>query len=189
MLKLRNAQTFERYDYPGGYVREGPRNAVDPDADAGGGGRPPCGVGRQQLSLSRHGPARSSWPTIPGEKQSPAYVVRRVRHEATDTSYLTQVHAEPSHYDNSFEAIPYDVPFRPLRVTEKPVVHGPQTAIVVGPPGEKIHHRQARPRARAVPLGPLRQARRQELVLDPRVAVVGRRGWGGGEPCRMSDTR
>ena len=64
-------------------------------------------------------------------------MIRRVRHEATDTSYLDQG-GEPSRYDNTFEAIPYDVPFRPLRVTEKPFVHGPQTAMVVGPPGEKI---------------------------------------------------
>ncbi len=64
-------------------------------------------------------------------------MIRRVRHEATDTSYLDQG-TEPSRYDNTFEAIPYDVKFRPLRVTERPFVHGPQTAIVVGPPGEKI---------------------------------------------------
>jgi type VI secretion system secreted protein VgrG len=58
---------------------------------------------------------------------------------ATDNSHLTGPTAEAPSYDNSFEAIPYDVPFRPMRVTEKPFVHGPQTAMVVGPAGEKIH--------------------------------------------------
>jgi type VI secretion system secreted protein VgrG len=42
-------------------------------------------------------------------------------------------------YRNSFTCIPVEVPFRPVRLTPKPVVHGSQTAIVVGPAGEEIH--------------------------------------------------
>lgn len=42
-------------------------------------------------------------------------------------------------YSNSFTCIPYDVTYRPPRVTPRPVVEGPQTAIVVGPSGEEIH--------------------------------------------------
>jgi type VI secretion system secreted protein VgrG len=37
------------------------------------------------------------------------------------------------------EANPASVPFRPARVTPRPIVEGPQTAMVVGPPGEEIH--------------------------------------------------
>ncbi len=39
----------------------------------------------------------------------------------------------------SFTAIPETVTFRSRSITLKPVVHGPQTAIVVGPEGEEIH--------------------------------------------------
>src|SRR5262249_26117833 len=39
---------------------------------------------------------------------------------------------------NKFTCIPAALPFRPPLVTEKPVVDGPQTAVVVGPSGEKI---------------------------------------------------
>jgi len=42
-------------------------------------------------------------------------------------------------YANTFECIPHEVPFRPLRLTAKPVVEGVQTAIVVGPSGEEIY--------------------------------------------------
>ncbi len=56
---------------------------------------------------------------------------------------------EISHYGGSdggagmvfqcqFTAIDSQVPFRPARVTPKPVVQGPQTAVVVGPSGEQI---------------------------------------------------
>jgi type VI secretion system secreted protein VgrG len=137
VLKLRNAPTFERYDYPGRYVRKGlgtqlTRTLMQAEEAAyhavwGASNYPCLDVGRR-FTLARH----------PCEDDASAYVIRRVRHEATDTSHLTDNSGEPSRYDNSFEAIPYDVPFRPLRVTEKPFVHGPQTAIVVGPPGEKI---------------------------------------------------
>ncbi len=41
-------------------------------------------------------------------------------------------------YRNEFVAIPHDVPYRPPRNAEKPVVHGSQTAVVVGKSGEEI---------------------------------------------------
>lgn len=41
-------------------------------------------------------------------------------------------------YSNSFTCIPLSVPFRPPRVTPRPLVQGTQTAIVVGPKGEEI---------------------------------------------------
>ncbi|GAB4319030.1 MAG: type VI secretion system tip protein VgrG [Candidatus Zixiibacteriota bacterium] len=43
------------------------------------------------------------------------------------------------HYSNHFKCIPSTVPFRPLRVTPKPVVEGSQTALVVGPDNELVH--------------------------------------------------
>ena len=39
----------------------------------------------------------------------------------------------------SFHALQAKTPFRPERLTQKPVVQGPQTAIIVGPAGEEIH--------------------------------------------------
>jgi len=41
-------------------------------------------------------------------------------------------------YENTFVSIPTAVPFRPRRVTPRPIVRGTQTAVVVGPAGEEI---------------------------------------------------
>ena len=45
---------------------------------------------------------------------------------------------EEAHYTNRFACMPYDVPYRPRRLTPKPIVQGPQTATVVGKAGEEI---------------------------------------------------
>lgn len=44
-----------------------------------------------------------------------------------------------SYYRNDFTVMPLALPFRPQRVTRKPRMHGPQTAIITGPVGEEIH--------------------------------------------------
>lgn len=45
---------------------------------------------------------------------------------------------EWDHYENAFEAIPAEVPYRPLPLTPKPFIPGTQTALVVGKQGEEI---------------------------------------------------
>jgi len=57
-----------------------------------------------------------------------------------DTAYEISLHADDGGmvYQCQFTAIDSQTPFRPARVTRKPVVQGPQTAIVVGPDGEDI---------------------------------------------------
>lgn len=47
--------------------------------------------------------------------------------------------ADDFEYTNQFQCIPQVTPFRPPRTAPVPVVHGTQTAIVVGPPGEEIY--------------------------------------------------
>lgn len=47
--------------------------------------------------------------------------------------------AGDAHYVNSFTVIPHEATWRAGLHTPRPVIHGPQTAIVVGPEGEEIH--------------------------------------------------
>lgn len=65
------------------------------------------------------------------------YVLVSVRHAAGMRGYRSQGD-EGFHYQNTFTCIPVGLPFRPPRVTPKPVVYGTQTAVVVGPSGEEI---------------------------------------------------
>jgi type VI secretion system secreted protein VgrG len=71
------------------------------------------------------------------------YVVVRVSHSGNQPQTLGadggDGAGEDAVYQNQFECIPSDVPFRPPRTTPKPVVQGPQTAIAVGPKGEEIY--------------------------------------------------
>jgi len=62
------------------------------------------------------------------------YLVVSVSHEATET-YGTD---SPAAYSNTVSAMPADVPFRPARVTPRPTIPGPQTAVVVGESGEEL---------------------------------------------------
>lgn len=72
------------------------------------------------------------------EEMNGSYVLTSVRHWAVQSpDYVSGDEAE-EHYRNSFTCIPHSVSYRPRRVTLKPVVRGPQTAVVVGRRGEEI---------------------------------------------------
>jgi type VI secretion system secreted protein VgrG len=64
------------------------------------------------------------------------YVLVSVEHKARNP--IRGAEAEFTYYNN-FTAIPFALPYRPLRTSPKPFVQGSQTAVVVGDPGEEIH--------------------------------------------------
>lgn len=66
-----------------------------------------------------------------------ADVLTSLSHSARQGYATEDVKSEFS-YVNNFTCIPFEIPYRPLRRTPKPVVEGVQTAIVVGPAGEEI---------------------------------------------------
>ncbi len=77
------------------------------------------------------------------ELNNKAYVLTTLEHEANQgVNYpgigLIAGGAEMAYF-NRFECIPVDVKYRPERRTPRPVVHGTQTAVVVGPAGEEIY--------------------------------------------------
>lgn len=71
------------------------------------------------------------------------YTLTRVNHWGAQQQVLEEEADAASDkeplYNNDFDSIPSDIQFRPIRITEKPIVHGGQTALVVGPKGEEIY--------------------------------------------------
>jgi type VI secretion system secreted protein VgrG len=67
------------------------------------------------------------------------YLLTEVQHVASvGGSYTFDSGGPGESYSNHFTCIQAKVPFRPARITPKPFVQGPQTALVVGKSGEEI---------------------------------------------------
>jgi type VI secretion system secreted protein VgrG len=81
-----------------------------------------------RFSLTNH--FRSDW--------NADWVLTSVHHSAVQSPAYRSEEVAGQAYSNSFTCIPHKVPFLPERATPKPVVRGPHTALVVGPPGEEI---------------------------------------------------
>lgn len=140
MVKLGGVDKYELFDYPGRYTvkADGEANSkvrmeeheVPFDVVLAGGKCRTFFAGGM-FTLARHHAEAET-----GKK----YVITSVTHSAMGgTGYETGGTDAPLEYSNSFTCIPASVKFRPASTTPKPIVHGSQTAVVVGPSGEEIH--------------------------------------------------
>ena len=128
---------FEIYDYPGEYVEhsEGERLA---------GARLDEHQSQYEL-LQGQGSARGlaagstfKLKNHPRGDQNREYLITAVSLRADSGEYASGDEGGEEFFSCSLAAIPKTQQFRPLRETPKPVVQGPQTAIVVGKSGEEI---------------------------------------------------
>ncbi len=78
---------------------------------------------------------------FPRREQNKSYVVVAIEHAVLSELYRSGQGAatEEEVYRCRLEALDLTVPFRPARITPRPFVHGPQTAMVTGPAGEEIY--------------------------------------------------
>jgi type VI secretion system secreted protein VgrG len=130
---------YEVYDYPGEYLKkaQGERLAKirmeeeeAPHVVVSGSGSCRAFTPGYRFDLAGHYSA----------EMDKCYVLTEVQHVASvGESYSGGRGDAGESYSNHFTCIPHDVPFRPARVTPKPTVQGPQTAIVVGRSGEEIY--------------------------------------------------
>ncbi|WP_459618836.1 type VI secretion system Vgr family protein [Bordetella sp. 2513F-2] len=72
----------------------------------------------------------------PRASENREYLISEVRYHIAESGYASG--AEDAVFEADFRVLPSNVPFRPQRVTPVPRTHGPQTARVVGQPGEEI---------------------------------------------------
>jgi type VI secretion system secreted protein VgrG len=138
LVKLPGNDKLEVYDYPGLYVKKADGDAatkVRMEAEEAAydvvSGASTCRTFTPggKFTLKKH-----ACPSEAGK----GYVLTAVQHSARDSSY-TNGKASSQLYSNTFTCIPDAVTFRPARTTPRPVVQGPQTAVVVGPKGEEVY--------------------------------------------------
>jgi type VI secretion system secreted protein VgrG len=136
ILSLPNISSYEIFDYPGLYSRKADGTAEVKVRMAEEEAPYDVVVGTSECcTFTPGGKFRLEDHEIPSELGK--YVITSTMHTATDTSYENT--AQESTYSNSFTCIPDSVAYRPPRITPKPFVQGPQTAVVVGKSGEEIY--------------------------------------------------
>ena len=131
---------YEVYDYPGEYLKKAQGEQLvkirmeeeeAPHVVASGSGTCRAFTPGYKFDLGGHDTPQ----------MDKCYVLTEVQHMASMGENYSSSSAGGNageSYSNHFTCIPFDVPFRPLRVTPRPTVQGPQTAVVVGRAGEEI---------------------------------------------------
>ena len=145
--KVKGDGEYEVYDYPGEYpYDDGGNRSLSfgkslakvrlQEAQAGG------KAGTGQTNCRRLIPGyRFTLDNHDRTQFNVEYLLTRVSHSGSEPQAL-EAHTSNGggpKYHCDFECIPSDIPFRPARITPKPVIQGPQTATVVGPSGEEIY--------------------------------------------------
>jgi type VI secretion system secreted protein VgrG len=129
-------QEGEAYDYPGGYVQRGDGDRYArlrlEECEA-----QHCLVRGTGNCRSFQSGGRFDLTEHYAPDANETYHLLRVRHEGKAEGYRSEDGASFD-YHNEFVAMPCEVPYRPPREAVKPVVHGSQTAVVVGKAGEEI---------------------------------------------------
>lgn len=124
----------EFYDYPGGYSAKaaGDRTSRLRMEEEEARITMISGAGSYRAFNSGYRFALSE--SVRSDMNDKDYVLTSIEHSGTqgweDESDFS--------YTNRFTCVPHSTPFRPPRITPKPIVHGSQTATVVGKAGEEI---------------------------------------------------
>ena len=128
---------YEMYDYPGLYESAATGNALAR-------GRMESLHGQCEQILAETN-ARGLFPgglfalvQHPRDDQNREYLVTKASYDIVGDTYATHGAPTPLIFDCRFSAVGQDYSYRPLPITPKPFVQGPQTAMVVGKAGEEI---------------------------------------------------
>ncbi len=131
-----NNAPCEHFEYPGYYHFDHASELVNMRMEAEEAGRLSVAGASNCSSFCAGGMFQLAKHDTASEQGS--YVLLSVTHEASDHSY-TAGEAGESFYKNSFVCNSADIPIRPAAVHTRPVMRGPQSALVVGPAGEEIY--------------------------------------------------
>ena len=136
VIDLADASKFEVFDYPGDYAaKEDGEPVTKVRMEEEEAGYSVVNVASQCCTFTPCG--RFTLADHEVDVENGSYVITSIQHSATEGSYGFS--ASGTGYSNTFTCIPSSVSLPPARATPKPVVQGPQTALVVGPAGEEIY--------------------------------------------------
>lgn len=134
--KFKNNTRYQHYEYPGIYDYPSNRDLTNMRMDA------------EEVAMNTiHGSSSCSTFYAGGlfkldkhtsKDEQGTYLLTSVSHSVQDASYYTGEGGN-AHYKNSFTCIPATVHYRPALVHSKPIMKGPQSAMVTGPAGEEIY--------------------------------------------------
>jgi len=129
----------EVYDYPGHYIQkpDGEHYALARIDEYGTQYEATHGMTNARGLATGH---TFKLKAHPRDDQNQEYLVLAAEYSLNFSEYESQPDATPgAQYQCSFLAMPTTQQFRSKRITPKPFVQGPQTALVVGPAGEEIY--------------------------------------------------
>ncbi len=75
---------------------------------------------------------------FPRDDQNQEYLVVSAEYRLFDPGYRSQTDVDSENFKVVLGVAPTALPYRPPRITPRPIMRGPQTATVVGPSGEEI---------------------------------------------------
>ncbi len=137
VVDLPNIKQFEHYEYPGFY--EKPADGKITAETRMTASEVPHDIVKGASNCSSFY-AGGMFQVAKHESKSETgkYILTSLFIQAKDDSYLSGDMSSRG-YSNTFQCIPASIHFRPEPVRIKPVMRGPQTALVVGNKGEEIH--------------------------------------------------
>lgn len=147
LLKTPDAQKYPIFDYPGGFIdstRGAALTKIRMEEEEAG-----YAVSEGRGIVRAFSPGvKFTLKNDETESENGSYVITSVRHVASDRTHFAG-DGSPPQYHNDFTCIPESVTYRPPRVTPKPVVRGPQTAIVTdGPENSNYNDKYGRVRVK-----------------------------------------
>lgn len=129
--------SFENYSYPGYYTEKpGGEELIKYRLEAEEAGHDTARASSDCSTFYAGGKFKLTEHDTANEKKT--YIITSIHHKAYDSSYFSG-HEGQSEYGNQFVCIPDNVHFRPIQRHNKPIMRGPQSAVVVGPSGEEIY--------------------------------------------------
>jgi type VI secretion system secreted protein VgrG len=154
-LKVAENDSLEVYDYPGGYAKRYDEIKSSGEKDGAAIGKI-SGDGDRTVKLrmeeetvaglrirgkgncSRFAPGLTFALSRHFAKADGEYLLTSVEHRMSQEAVFGATEGSSSAYTNDFECIPSGLQYRPPRDTPRPLIHGSQTALVVGTTGKEI---------------------------------------------------